>query len=178
MDEARRLGKLKAEPNNWESQLNMVQHELTYFENYLSLFIQIISTIWRPTLGTRKLCKIVITYKNFRTEPSGKLLLKNSMILLNSKTSFPFKTVCLYRKLKKITLGKSFATLTHCGDNHNYQTRASTKIILDTPLYKGNNWVFVFIQQNINVLRIETSLKESSLISQKLTILIENLNLL
>ena len=36
------------------------------------------------------------------------------------------------------TLGKSFATLKHCGDNHNYQTRASTKRILDTPLYKAN----------------------------------------
>ena len=76
------------------------------------------------------------------------------------------------------TLAKSFVTLKHCGDNHNYQTRASTKRILDTPLYKGNTWVFVFIQQNIIVLRNETSLKESSLISQKLTILIENLNLL
>ena len=74
------------------------------------------------------------------------------------------------------TLAKSFVTLKHCGDNHNYQTRASTKRILDTPLYKTNTWVFVLIQQNIIVLRIETSLKESSLTSQKLTILIENLN--
>ena len=74
------------------------------------------------------------------------------------------------------TIGKSFATLKHCGDNYNCQTRASTKKILHTPLYKANTWVFVLIQQNIIVLRIETSLKESSLTSQKLTILIENLN--
>ena len=73
-------------------------------------------------------------------------------------------------------LAKSFVTLKHCGDNHNYQTRASTKRILDTPLYKTNTWVFVLIQQNIIVLRIETSLKGSFLTSQKLTILIENLN--
>ena len=32
------------------------------------------------------------------------------------------------------TLAKSFVTLKHCGDNHNYQMRASTKIMLDTPL--------------------------------------------
>ena len=52
------------------------------------------------------------TYKTFRTEHSGKLLLKNSMILLtlftgtlkflNSKISFTFKTVFLYCKLSKI----------------------------------------------------------------------------
>ena len=85
-----------------------------------------------------------------------------------------------FKKSQKLeqnqTLAKSFVTLKHCGDNHNYQTRASTKRILDTPLYKTNTWVFVLIQQNIIVLRIETSLKESSLTSQKLTILIENLN--
>ena len=40
------------------------------------------------------------------------------------------------------TPGKSFATLKHCGDNHSYQTRATTEIILDTPLYKANTWVF------------------------------------
>ena len=38
------------------------------------------------------------------------------------------------------TLAKSFLTLKHCGDNHNYQTRASTKRILDTPLYKTNTY--------------------------------------
>ena len=38
------------------------------------------------------------------------------------------------------TLAKSFVTLKHCGDNHNYQTRASTKRILDTPLYKTNTY--------------------------------------
>ena len=59
------------------------------------------------------------------------------------------------------TLGKAFSTLKDCGDNHNYQTRASTKRILDTALYKTNTWVFVLIQQNIIVLRIETILKGS-----------------
>ena len=38
------------------------------------------------------------------------------------------------------TLSKPFATLKNCGDNHNYQTRASTKITLDTPLYKRNTY--------------------------------------
>ena len=38
------------------------------------------------------------------------------------------------------TLAKSFATLKHCGDNHNYQTQACTKRILDTPLYKTNTY--------------------------------------
>ena len=35
-------------------------------------------------------------------------------------------------------LAKSFVTLKHYGDNYNYQMRASTKRILDTPLYKTN----------------------------------------
>ena len=38
------------------------------------------------------------------------------------------------------TLAKSFVTLKHCGDNHNYQTRASTKRILDIPLYKTSTY--------------------------------------
>ena len=38
------------------------------------------------------------------------------------------------------TLAKSFVTLKHYGDNHNYLTRASTKRILDTPLYKTNTY--------------------------------------
>ena len=38
------------------------------------------------------------------------------------------------------TLAKSFVTLKHCGDNHNYQTRASTKRILDNPLYKTSTY--------------------------------------
>ena len=31
-------------------------------------------------------------------------------------------------------LAKSFPALKHCGDNHNYQTRSTTKRLLDTPL--------------------------------------------
>ena len=38
------------------------------------------------------------------------------------------------------TLAKSFVNLKHCGDNHNYQTGASTKRILDTPLYITNTY--------------------------------------
>ena len=38
------------------------------------------------------------------------------------------------------TLAKSSVTLKHCGDNHNYQTGASTKKVLDTPLYKTNTY--------------------------------------
>ena len=34
------------------------------------------------------------------------------------------------------TLRKSFITLNHCGDNHNYETLASTKRLLDTPLHR------------------------------------------
>ena len=58
----------------------------------------------------------------------------------------------------------------------NYQKRASTKRILDTPLDKINTWVFVLIQQNITALWIGTSLKGSSLTSQKLTKVIQDLN--
>ena len=31
-------------------------------------------------------------------------------------------------------LAKFFPALKHCGDNHNYQTRSTTKRLLDTPL--------------------------------------------
>ena len=37
-------------------------------------------------------------------------------------------------------LAKSFVTIKHCGDNHNYQRQGSTKIIPDTPLYKANTY--------------------------------------
>ena len=137
--------------------------------------------------GDKKIMQIGITYKNFRTEPSGKLPSGKLHDPVNpfyeELKIFKFKDLlhlqnCLFVSQieENQTLGKSFATLKHCGDNHNYQTRASTKRILDTPLYKTNTWVFVLIQQNIIVLRIETSLKGSFLTSQKLTILIENLN--
>ena len=106
-----------------------------------------------PNFGDKKIVQIRITYKNFRTEPSGKLLLKSSMILLTpfyeDLKILKFKDLlhlenCLFVSQieENQTPGKSFATLKHCGDNHNYQTRASTEIILDTPLYKANTWVF------------------------------------
>ena len=37
-------------------------------------------------------------------------------------------------------LAKSYVTLKHCGYDHNYETQASTKRILDTPLYKTNTY--------------------------------------
>ena len=72
--------------------------------------------------GDREVMKIKITYKNFRNEPSEKLsfklhcpvnsLLKKDISIFNIKTSFPFKTVCLYLKLKKKqALAKSFVNL-------------------------------------------------------------------
>ena len=145
--------------------------------------------IYNMTLnfGDKKIMQIGITYKNFRTEPSGKLPsgklhdpvnpFYEDLKILKFKDLLHLQNCLFVSQIEENqTLGKSFATLKDCGDNHNYQTRASTKRILDTPLYKTNTWVFVLIQQNIIVLRIETSLKESSLTSQKLTILIENLN--
>ena len=140
-----------------------------------------------PYFVDKKIVQIGITYKNFRTEPSGKLPsgklhdpvnpFYEDLKILKFKDLLHLQN-CLFASQieENQLLGKSFATLKHCGDNHNYQTRASTKRIFRTPLYKANAWVFVLIQQNIIVLRIETSLKESSLTSQKLTILIENLN--
>ena len=144
------------------------------------------STIWCPTWGqgncanqnniqnlqNRALRKI--TFKKFH-DPVNPLY--KDLKILKFKDLLHLQNCLFVLQIEQNqTLAKSFVTLKHCGDNHNYQTRASTKRILDTPLYKTNTWVFVLIQQNIIVLRIETSLKESSLTSQKLTILIENLN--
>ena len=140
-----------------------------------------------PNFGDKKIVQIGITYKNFRTEPSEKLPSRKlrdpvnpfyeDLKLLKVKDLLHLQNCLFVSQIKENqTLGKFFATLKDSGNNHNYQTRASTKRILDTRLYKTNTWVFVFIQQNIIVLRIETSLKGSFLTSQKLTILIENLN--
>ena len=140
-----------------------------------------------PNFADKKIVQIGITHKTFRTEPSGKLPSGNLHDPFNPFYEhlkiFKFKDLlhlqnCLFVSQieENQTLGKAFSTLKDCGDNHNYQTRASTKRILDTPLYKTNTWVFVLIQQNIIVLRIETTLKGSFLTSLKLTIRIENLN--
>ena len=37
-------------------------------------------------------------------------------------------------------LAKSFLALKHCGDNHNYQTRSTTKRLLDTPLLNTDTY--------------------------------------
>ena len=37
-------------------------------------------------------------------------------------------------------LAKSFPALKHCGDNHNYQTRSTTKRLLDTPLLNTSTY--------------------------------------
>ena len=99
---------VNSEPSNWNSE---VQHKLTYFKNCLSLFIWITSTIWRPTLGTRKLCKSNII-QNLQNQALRKItfkkfcdtvnLLSKDLNFLNSKISFTFKTVFLYCKLNKI----------------------------------------------------------------------------
>ena len=84
-----------------------------------------------------------MTYKTFRTEHSGKLPLKNPMILLTPfiKDLLHLQNCLFVLQIEQNqTLAKSFLTLKHCGDNHNYQTRASTKRILDTPLYKTNTY--------------------------------------
>ena len=122
-----------------------------------------------PNFGDKKIVQIGITYKNFRTEPSEKLPSRKlrdpvnpfyeDLKLLKVKDLLHLQNCLFVSQIKENqTLGKSFATLKDC-DNHKYQTRASTKRILDTPLLKTNTWVFVLIQQNIIVLRIETSLK-------------------
>ena len=96
-----------------------------------------------PNFGDKKIVQIGITYKNFRTEPSGKLPSGKLHDPVNpfyeELKIFKFKDLlhlqnCLFVSQieENQTLGKSFATLKDCGDNHNYQTRISTKIILDT----------------------------------------------
>ena len=37
-------------------------------------------------------------------------------------------------------LAKTFPTLKHCGDNHNYQTRSTIKRLLDTPLLNTDTY--------------------------------------
>ena len=44
----------------------------------------------------------------------------------------------IFRIEQNQTLAKYFVTFKHCGDKNKYQTRAFTKRILDTPLYKTN----------------------------------------
>ena len=94
-----------------------------------------------------------ITYKISRTEHSGKLPLKKfhrpvnplykDINILKFKDLLHLQNCLFVLQIEQNqTLAKSFVTLKHCGDNHNYQTRASTEIILDTPLYKANTSVF------------------------------------
>ena len=87
-----------------------------------------------------------ITYKTFRTEHSGKLNgpvnpLYKDINVLKFKDLLHLQNCLFVLQIEQNqTLAKSFVTLKHCGDNHNYQTRASTKRILDTPLYKTNTY--------------------------------------
>ena len=37
-------------------------------------------------------------------------------------------------------LAKTFPALKHCGDNHNYQTRSTTKRLYDTPLFNTDTY--------------------------------------
>ena len=81
-----------------------------------------------------------ITYKTFRTEHSGKLNgpvnpLYKDINVLKFKDLLHLQNCLFVLQIEQNqTLAKSFVTLKHRGDNHNYQMRASTKIILNTPL--------------------------------------------
>ena len=80
------------------------------------------------------------------------------------------------------TLAKSFVTLKHCIHNHNYQMRASTKKILDIPLYKTNTYgshsaKYHYIVDWNQFKRIFTNLSESDYTYSKLKSLIKQYSL-
>ena len=54
----------------------------------------------------------------------------------NFASNFPLSFFTNHLKLVNLIP----VTPEHCGDNHNCETQASTKRILDNPLYKTNNY--------------------------------------
>ena len=46
--------------------------------------------------------------------------------------------ICQFEPDKQ--LAKTFPALKHCGDNHNFQTRSTTKSLLDTPLLNTDTY--------------------------------------
>ena len=63
-------------------------------------------------------------------------LYKNLRIFIFKKPHHLQNCLFVYQIEQNLTLAKSFVTFKHCGDNRNYQTRRSTKRILDIKLYK------------------------------------------
>ena len=79
-----------------------------------------------------------ITFKKFH-DPVNPLY--KDLKILKFKDLLQLQNCLLVLQIEQNqTLAKSFVTLKHCGDNHNYQTRASTKRILDNPLYKTSTY--------------------------------------
>ena len=79
-----------------------------------------------------------ITFKKFH-DPVN--LLYKDLKILKFKDLLHFQNCFFVLQIEQNqTPAKSFVTLKHCGDNHNYQTRASTKRILDIPLYKTSTY--------------------------------------
>ena len=116
--------------------------------------------------------------QNLQNRSLRKITFKNSMILLTSLKILKLKDLlhlqnCLFvLQIEQIqTLAKLFVTLKHCGDDHNYQKWASTKRSLVTRLYKTNTYGTHSAKYHCIL-----DWKRSSLTSQKLTILIQNLN--
>ena len=157
MDEWSQLGKLKAEPNiGILSKLGCNKSLPILKIVYHSLFgshLQYGTQLW----GQGNWVNNKITCKTFRTEHEGRLL--------NSKTSFTFKTVFVLQIEQNQALAKSFVTTYRKFLLKEFWTLFSIKQIL-----------MVLIQQNIIVFWIGTSLKGSSLTSKKLTIIIQKLN--
>ena len=113
--------------------------------------------------------------QNLQNRSLRKITFKNSMILLTSLKILKLKDLLhllFVLQIEQIqTLAKLFVTLKHCGDDHNYQKWASTKRSLVTRLYKTNTYGTHSAKYHCIL-----DLKKSSLTSQKLTILIQNLN--
>ena len=151
------MGKLKAEPNiGILSKLGCNKSLPILKIVYHSLFgshLQYGTQLW----GQGNWVNNKITFKTFRTEHEGRLL--------NSKTSFTFKTVFVLQIEQNQALAKSFVTTYRKFLLKEFWTLFSIKQIL-----------MVLIQQNIIVFWIGTSLKGSSLTSKKLTIIIQKLN--
>ena len=75
-----------------------------------------------------------IAFKNFY-DPVNPLY--KNLKILQFKDLLHFQNCLLVLKTEQNqTLPKCFVTLKHCGDNHNYETLASTKRLLDTPLHR------------------------------------------
>ena len=116
--------------------------------------------------------------QNLQNRALRKTTFKNPMILLAPLKILKLKdllhlqsSLFVLQTEKSQTLAKLFVTLKHCGDDDNYQKRASTKGSLGTRLYKTNTYGTHSAKYHCIL-----DWKKSFLTSQKLTILIQNLN--